>query len=186
MVDWLSGFLCNILTIWLVIWLACSPILHTVWLKNWLASVQRTLWLTDQLADLQTDFAVHTVRLTDQLTDWLTFCLTYTLSDWLAMLADCLCYFLPGKFLGLNYSLLEILPKNAFRSKWSCVSGQYQTTKQSVFFFSKSVFRSSRKKIVFLPSLLSLALRFQPPDFQTFVWLLTRTLKRQNTDCFAV
>ena len=135
MVDWLSGFLCNILTIWLVIWLACSPILHTVWLKNWLASVQRTLWLTDQLADLQTiNSAVHTVRLTDQLTDWLTFCLTYTLSDWLAMLADCLCYFLPGKFLGLNYSLLEILPKNAFRSKWSCVSGQYQTTKQSVFF----------------------------------------------------
>ena len=47
------------------------------------------------------------------------------------MLADYLCHFLPGKFWGLNYSLLEILPKNTFQSKRSCVSGQYQTAEQS-------------------------------------------------------
>ena len=114
-------------------------------------------------------FAVHTVRLTDQLTDWLTFCLTYTLSDWLAMLADCLCYFLPGKFLGLNYSLLEILPKNAFRSKWSCVSGQYQTTKQSVF-FSQNRFSVARGKKsyfyrLFLVSLSVFSLQTSRPSF---------------------
>ena len=42
-----------------------------------------------------------------------------------------------------------------------------------------------RKKTVFLASLPSLALCFQPHS-RPFVWLLARTWIRKNTDCFAV
>ena len=67
----------------------------------------------------------------------------------------------------------------------------------SRFFFSKSVkksvkrgvrvlrARSERKKTVFLASLPSLALCFQPRS-RPFVWLLPRTWMLKNTDCFAV
>ena len=39
----------------------------------------------------------------------------------------------------------------------------------SRFCLSKLVYHILREKNIFLPSLLSLALHFQPPDFQTFV-----------------
>ena len=62
----------------------------------------------------------------------------------------------------------------------------------SRFFLSKSVKKSvkrgvwgARKKNVFLASLPSLALCFQPCS-RPFVWLLARTWIRKNMDCFAV
>ena len=112
--DWLSG--------------RQAVLFYTLsdWKNGW-PPVQPTVYLTDQLADFQTICCTHCR--TNWPTDWLTYLLfnihTVWLTDFLAcslsytfyMLADWLCYILPGKFLGLNYSLLEILPKNAFRSK---------------------------------------------------------------------
>ena len=92
------------------------------------------------------------------------------------------------------------------QSKWKFLGGPgwsrhtvifYPRLQNSRFFFSKSVkksvkrgvrvlrARSERKKTVFLASLPSLALCFQPRS-RPFVWLLARTWIRKNTDCFAV
>ena len=79
--DWLSGFLCNILTI---DWSAgCQAVLfyRMSKRKTGCPPVQPTLYLTDQLADLQTICCTHCW--TNWLTDWLSFCLTYARPDWL-------------------------------------------------------------------------------------------------------
>ena len=84
------------------------------------------------------------------------------------------------------------------QSKWTFLGGPgwsrhtvifYPRLQNSRFFLSKSVKKSvkrgGRKKTVFLASLPTLALCFQPRS-RPFVSLLARTWIRKNTDCFAV
>ena len=80
------------------------------------------------------------------------------------------------------------------QSKWKFLGGPgwsrhtvifYPRLQNSRVFFSKSV-KKSVKRGVFLASLPSLALCFQPRS-RPFVWLLARTwIRKKNTDCFAV
>ena len=168
MVDWLSGFLCNILTIWLVIWLACSPILHTVWLKNWLASVQRTLWLTDQLADLQTICCTHCQ--TNWPTDWLTYLLFNIHTVWLVGYAG----WLPVLLFTWQIFGFKLFTPGNFAEK--CLSKQVKlcfwsvSDYKTVGFFSQNRFSVARGKKsyfyrLFLVSLSVFSLQTSRPSF---------------------
>ena len=81
---------------------------------------------------------------------------------------------------------------NVCRQNTSCLSCVDCKTVGFFLKISKEIGKVWRKSLtragvwgVFLPSLPSLALCFQPHS-RPFVWLLARTWIRKNTDCFAV